>query len=262
MGGGKSFGSKPSYQRNTTKPQGPERDARDAGQRQGQAQPGTPAPGRPWGGIGGMLGGFLVGGLIGSMLFGGMRGFGGPGLLDILIIGGGLFLLFRFLRARREAAQPSSAMAFDAVTTDRLQPDSSGFPMPQPPQTAPLPAGFDEAEFMKGAKAVYQRLQDSWNRRDLEDIRQFTSPEVWEEIRRQAEEDLTRGNTEVLMTNARLLEVRSVDGDTVASVYFDVLMREDPEQRQSGQAREVWHFSRKESVPGSFWILEGIQQVE
>ena len=42
---------------------------------------------------------------------------------------------------------------------------------------------------MKGAKAVYTRLQNSWDKRDLEDIRHFTSKEVWEEINRQAQED-------------------------------------------------------------------------
>jgi predicted lipid-binding transport protein (Tim44 family) len=52
--------------------------------------------------LGGLLGGMLMGGLIGSLLFGG--GFHGPTLIDLLLIGGGLFLLFRFLRS----LQPSS----------------------------------------------------------------------------------------------------------------------------------------------------------
>src|SRR3989442_7689649 len=64
------------------------------------------------GGLMGGLAGFALGGLLGSMLFGGLgHGFGGGiGLLEILLIGAGLFLLFRFMSARREA-QPSYATA-------------------------------------------------------------------------------------------------------------------------------------------------------
>jgi predicted lipid-binding transport protein (Tim44 family) len=71
----------------------------------------TPAPqaSRGWfGGIMSGLAGFALGGLLGSMLFG--HGFGGIGLLEVLVIGGGLLLLFRYLSARRDA-QPSYAAA-------------------------------------------------------------------------------------------------------------------------------------------------------
>lgn len=70
----------------------------------------TPPPSRGWfGGLMGGLAGFALGGLLGSMLFGGGFG-GGIGLLEVLLIGAGLFLLFRFMSARREA-QPSYATA-------------------------------------------------------------------------------------------------------------------------------------------------------
>jgi predicted lipid-binding transport protein (Tim44 family) len=128
--------------------------------------------------------------------------------------------------------------------------------------TAPaIPPGFNSEEFLKGAKAAYNRLQDSWNKRDLEDIRLFTSPEVWEEIKRQVMEEPDGGKTEIILVNAKLLEVNSEGDDTVASVYFDVLMRESAEEQRPKQVREVWHFSKKE-VSDSFWRLEGIQQME
>jgi predicted lipid-binding transport protein (Tim44 family) len=124
-----------------------------------------------------------------------------------------------------------------------------------------LPPGFDEAEFMKGARAAYQRVQSSWDKRDLADLRQFTSKEVWEEMDRQAKEDPAPGTTEIIRVNAELQKVEQIGTQTVVTVLFDVLMREDPNQQTAGQAREIWHFSRDESVPGSFWLLEGIQQV-
>lgn len=216
---------------------------------------------------GGMLGGLLMGGLIGSLLFGGAHGYGGPGLLDLAILGGGLFLLFRFLRARRMAAESSSAsgsMSFDRGAAPGW--GSSGYDpaaeaiSPEVVQ-APLPPGFDAEEFLKGAKAIYTRLQASWDKRDLEDIRQFTVPAVYEEIQRQAQEDPQPGKSELLLINPRILEVREIDGQTVASVLYDVMMRESHTEL-ARQVREIWHFSREAGNPKAFWVLEGIQQVE
>jgi predicted lipid-binding transport protein (Tim44 family) len=264
MGGGKSFGSKPSYQRSAPAPT-PQRDAR---QTQSQPQQGVGRPGGLFGGFGGMLGGMLMGGLLGSLLFGGMRGWGGPGLLDILIIGGGLFLLFRYLRARRAATQSAGPMAFESGGYQSVEREPVGSPWggmsaQRDEERAPkIPAGFDVEEFLKGARAAYNRLQDSWNKRDLEDIRQFTSPEVWEELKRQAKEDPSGGKTEIVLVKSQLLEVNTTGGEAVASVYFDVLMRENPDEERPKQVRELWHFSKADGVKDSFWRLEGIQQLE
>jgi predicted lipid-binding transport protein (Tim44 family) len=216
---------------------------------------------------GGMLGGMLMGGLIGSLLFGGGHAWGGPGLLDLVLIGGGLFLLFRFLRARRMAAD--SPAAGGALSFDRGPSQGWGTSGYDPSAGAPtataeqpvLPPGFDAPEFLKGAKVMYTRMQASWDKRDLDDIRQFTSSEVFEEIRRQAQADPTPGKTELLLVNPRILEVRENDGQTIASVLYDVMMRENREE-MTKQVRELWHFSRPTNTPDAFWALEGIQQVE
>jgi len=217
-----------------------------------------------------MLGGLLMGGLIGSLLFGGMHSWGGPGLLDILIIGGLLFFLFRFLKARRMATQEAGQASFSTGLDSRETWGSTGpgygsvqgMPVPAASEEVSIPQGFDQEDFMKGAKAVYTRLQNAWDKRDLEDIRYFTSKEVWEEINRQAQEDPHPGKTEILRVNARLLEVASSNSHTVASVLFDVMMRESKEENIAKDVREIWHFSKDDKDPKSFWVLEGIQQVE
>jgi len=210
-----------------------------------------------------MLGGLLMGSLIGSLLFGGGLGAGGIGFLDILLIGGGLFLLFRFLQARRMAAATAAAsdgMAFERGADQAW--GSASRALDEQAEAAPdLPPGFDADEFLKGANALYVRLQGAWDKRDLEDIRQFTSPEVFAEIQSQAQEDPTPGRTELLLITPRLLEVRESDDQTIASVLFDVMLREN-EDALSKQVRELWHFSRERNNPQSFWLLEGIQQVE
>src|SRR5258708_39568873 len=98
------------------------------------------------GGLVGGLAGFALGGLLGSMLFGGFgHGFGGGiGLFEILLIGAGLFLLFRFMSARRQQ-QPAYATAgapydsgpsYGSAYGGRASP---GAPAPEPP--APAVAG-------------------------------------------------------------------------------------------------------------------------
>jgi predicted lipid-binding transport protein (Tim44 family) len=266
MGGGRSFGSRPSYQRSAP---APSPTPTQPGVAQQPRQNPAAAPGVMGGRWGGMMGGLLMGGLIGSMLFGG-QGAGGPGLLDILVIGGGLFLLMRFLRARRMAAQSASASGVADPFHARSSQQSWGGPGQVPgtelsgadPHSPVLPPGFDSEEFLQGAKVIYARLQAAWDKRDLDDIRAFTSPEVFAEIRQQAEEDPQPGKTEILLVNARLLEVKQVEGREIASVLYDVMMREGAEDRLSKQVREIWHFSRDVAAAGSHWVLEGIQQAE
>jgi len=217
-----------------------------------------------------MLGGLLMGGLIGSLLFGGMHSWGGPGLLDILLIGGGLFFLFRFLKARRMATQEAGQAAFSTGLGSQETWGSpspgygsvQGAPIPAAAEEVKIPQGFDQDDFMKGAKAVYTRLQSSWDKRDLEDIRNFASKEVWEEINRQAQEDPRPSKTEILRVNARLLEAASSNSHTVASVLFEVMMRESRQEDMAKEVREIWHFRKDDKDPKSFWVLEGIQQVE
>src|SRR2546425_13129739 len=63
-----------------------------------------------FGGLMGGIAGFALGGLLGSMLFGGMGGGfgGGLGLLELVLIGGAVFFLFRMLRGR-QAPRPQPA---------------------------------------------------------------------------------------------------------------------------------------------------------
>ncbi|MEJ5349835.1 MAG: Tim44-like domain-containing protein [Desulfosoma sp.] len=266
FGGGKSFGSRPSYQRSAPAPSTPYgTPKRDSGLTSRETVPGSPlgSAGRSWGG---MLGGLLLGGLIGSLLFGGAHAWGGPSLLDLLVIGGGLFLLFRFLKARRLAT--SSATGFNlsgsptwpgAGTTSEAEENEDFMRKTEPsPAGRAFPEDFDTQGFIEKAKNLYVQLQEAWDRRDLKTIRSLVSPEVFEEIQRQAQEDPQPSHTHLLWIQPELLEVRDMDGHTVASVLFDVMMRETDEE-MAKQVRELWHF-RRQGTPDA-WIVEGLQQV-
>ncbi|WP_243439787.1 Tim44 domain-containing protein [Fundidesulfovibrio soli] len=283
MGGGSSFGSKDSYSKSYDKPTPPNKNMTTDRQTTPNQQA---APGgfmSKFGGIGGMLGGLLIGGMLGSLLFGGVGG--GFGILEILLLGVAGFMLFRFIRSRRaaqagqaaqmEQAAPAGGYRFayahapagghdaggstDGWASVRSTPGGTGGSANIAPPV--MPAGLDEAEFLAGAKALYSRLQASWDRRDLEDIRGFTSPEVFAEISRQAKEDPAPGKTDILMVEARVIEAGTQGSQTVISVLYDALLREDQTDTRSTQVREVWHIRRDESASNPQWTLEGIQQL-
>ncbi len=267
FGGGRSFGSKPSMQRSTTAPmqQKPPMAAANAGAAQKRGF---------LGGMGGMLGGLLAGTLLGSLLFGG--GFHGGGLMDLLLIGLLLFVAYKlFTRFRGNRPVPAAGPDPGPAYAPREEPagmqrQDTGMSWaslqkqtPTAAGTAPevsVPAGFDTEEFLRGAKMAFTRLQASWDKRDLEDIAQFTSPAVLQEVKSQFEADPKPGTTEILLVNAQLLSVTEENGEQTASVFFDVLLREAP-ATDTTQVREVWHFARAMSGNQS-WKLDGIQQVE
>ncbi len=230
-----------------------------------------------------MLGGLLAGSLLGSLLFGG--GFHGGGFLDIIIIGGLLYLAYRFFSRRRAATQGAghgNAAPFDTTATptpDNMQQRTAtpqgmrgGFDwdaLTTPTsnqqtyaQDAPnKPADFDEEEFLRGAKAAYARLNSAWDKRDLADIAQFSTPAFMKEIEQQAEEDKNPGKTEIMLVNASLVQVDTIGAEQIAQVYFNVLLREDPTQDAPTEVREIWHFTRPANGTGT-WKLDGIQQVD
>lgn len=279
MGGGRSFGGRPSM--STPAPAPAMRQQTPTQQQQPMAAAQGAQAARPgmFGGMGGLFGGLLAGTLIGSLLSGSGFG-GGGGFMDILMIGLLLFVgwkLFTRLRANREATPataggPSGArpnfsdnrddntrpMQREAAGWDSLRGNGGGA-AEAPVATVNVPAGFDVEEFLQGAKAAYTRLQKAWDKRDLNDISQFATPAVLQGVREQLEAEPTPTTTEVMLVNAQLLDVETQHDETRVQVYFDVLLREDPKQDTPSSVREIWHFLRE--TPDGAWKLDGIQQV-
>ena len=270
LGGGRSFGSRPSMSQPAQAPSAMQRQSTQQRQQAAQAQ--QPQRKGFLGGMGGLLGGLLAGSLIGSLLFGG--GFSGGGIMDILLLGILLFVgLKLFARARNKAtAAPAGAgnapMGGMEPPLQRNDTAASGWDTlsgqnnaynSQPEVVIPMPADFDAEEFLRGAKMAYNRLQAAWDSRDLNDIAQFASPAVMDAVRQQLAEETEPSKTEILLVNAQLLSVVNEDKEQRAQVYFDVLMRERPDQPTPSNVREIWHFVRE--LDGGTWKLDGIQQV-
>src|SRR5690242_5599455 len=84
------------------------------------------------------------------------------------------------------------------------------------PASAPpgVPADFDVQGFLRNAKVYFLRLQAAWDARDLADIREFTTPEVFAEVKMQIDEHKGETDrTEVSDLDAQLLGIEeSMDG--------------------------------------------------
>ncbi len=122
-----------------------------------------------------------------------------------------------------------------------------------------IPADFDVDGFLRQAKLNFVRLQAANDRGDMDDVREFTTPELFAEIKMQYQERGSKTQeTDVMQMNAELLEVVTEGNRHIASVHFSGQLREDNAAPEA--FGETWHLVKP--VDGSRgWNVAGIQQV-
>lgn len=126
------------------------------------------------------------------------------------------------------------------------------------PAQASIPADFDVNGFVRNAKVQFIRLQASNDAGNLEDIREFTSPEMFAEIQMDIRErNGATQETRVMELNADVLEVAEEGNRYVVSVQFTGRVQEDG--GAPDDINEVWHLTKPLSGNGG-WVLSGIQQ--
>ena len=122
-----------------------------------------------------------------------------------------------------------------------------------------VPADFDTEGFLRHAKSSFIRMQAAWDRGDTNDLREFTSPEVFAELKMQIQE---RGGvadfTDVVSIDAELLGIEQTATDYLASVRFNAMVRTAKDALPEPFS-EVWNMSKPLSGAGG-WVLAGIQQ--
>jgi predicted lipid-binding transport protein (Tim44 family) len=123
-----------------------------------------------------------------------------------------------------------------------------------------IPADFDKAGFERTARDQFMALQAANDARDLERLRDYLTPEMFEVVRAEvAERGEAPQNTEVFNLQAQVLDVADEGSRYVASVRFTGSIRE-----QFGapieDLDEVWHLAKPKSGFGG-WVIAGIQQV-
>jgi len=250
LGGGKSFG----MQRSAPARQ----DAAPTPQRQqpaGAAAQAAPQK-RSWmGPIAGLAAGLGLAALFSHLGL----GEGMANILMLALLAMAAFMLLRMFM-RRNAPASAPAMQYAGM------PQNSPAAFDPPPAilggsaaASTFPPGFDAGAFAREAKLNFLRLQAAFDAANLDDLRAFTSPEVFAELSMQvAERGAAAQTTDVMTINAEVLEAADEGNRHLVSVRFTGLVRE-----ASGQDAipfdEIWHLTKPASGQGG-WLIAGIQQ--
>ena len=279
FGGGNNVGKQRAAPTATAKDAAPAAAPAAANTAKPAAAPAAVPPAKPsfmqrWGGL---LAGLAIGGLLASM-FGAQMGPVIGMLLMVLAIAAIGFMLFRLFANRNGAARSPLAatpgagpgpVAFSGIGSalpgggGSQSPDTAPAAPAQPLAEAvsnPIP-GFEVEPFVRVAKTSFIRLQAANDAKDLDDIRDYTTPEVYAALAMEIGE---RGDapqkTEVVTVDARVIEA-VVEGDyAIASVRFTGLIREN-DAANPDSFDEIWHVRKNMKERNASWLISGIQQV-
>jgi predicted lipid-binding transport protein (Tim44 family) len=123
-----------------------------------------------------------------------------------------------------------------------------------------VPAAFDTEGFTRTAKMIFIRLQAAHDTADLDDLRRFTTPELFASIRLDIQE---RGNTpqttDVVKVEAEVLDVANEADRQIVSVRFHGEVIEEKGAAPTA-FNEVWHLVKPNDDSRS-WAIAGIEQL-
>lgn len=234
------------------------------------------APRRSWmGPVAGLAAGLGIAALMSHLGLG--EAFGNFLMLALLAVAA--VVLIRWMLRRFAAGQPDGRLAMQGAGAS----GTPARPWPQAPtepplqrrvetgSTAPsaglgpvaavtsLPHGFDAAGFERIAKMIFIRLQAANDSGDLNDLREFTTPELFAAIRLELQErGATVQRTDVVKVDAEVLDVTQEGGRQIVSVRFHGLVREESEAAAS-DFDELWHLVKPDDGSRN-WAIAGIQQ--
>jgi predicted lipid-binding transport protein (Tim44 family) len=269
IGGGKSLG----MQRQATPPaKAPDATPNAAPAAGAAAGAGAAASKSSWmGPVAGLAAGLGLAALASHLGF-------GEELANMLMIGllvMAALAVFGFIMRKRAAAASQGGMAYAGAGAGAAG-GGNTFRMPASPvQTGSgigggsmigaslqgaqprIPADFDVAAFERNAKVNYIRLQAANDTGNLDDIRQFTSPEMFAELQMDIRDrNGATQHTDVVRLDAQVLEVAEEGAMYIVSVRFTGELREEG---VDSPVDEIWHLTKPRHGNGG-WILAGIQQ--
>jgi predicted lipid-binding transport protein (Tim44 family) len=282
MGGGKSLG----MQRDATPPKAPTAtpaqtpSAAPGAAAAAPAAAGAASSGSKWmGPIAGIAAG------IGLMALASHLGFG-EGLANMLMIGlmiMAVLAVVGMVMRKRAAAQAGSrgGMAYAGAAGGSSPTPAYKMAMPAHTAQAPaaggsmigagiganlptgnrIPADFDVAGFVRNAKVNFIRLQAANDAGNLDDLRQFTTPEMFAELKMDlSDRGAAEQHTDVVRIDGDVVDVEENADGYVVSVRFTGETREG-DSATTEAFDEIWHLTKPRQGSGG-WLLAGIQQMQ
>ena len=269
FGGGKSAG----MQRQAVTPAPAAAPAQAAAPTAAKAQPAAGAPqAQPQRSWMGPLAGLAAG--LGLAALASHFGFGEQ-LASMLMIGllvmAVMVVIGLVMRRRAGARMPGTAakdgLQYAATGVDGAAANRGGYEVAMPASgsgavaaaAANIPADFDAAGFARNAKVNFIRLQAANDAGNLDDIREFTTPEMFAEIRMHIAERGSGGQqTDVINLEAEVVDVAEEAARYVVSVRFRGMIREDKDA-EAQAIDEIWNMVKPRDGSGG-WVVAGIQQ--
>ncbi len=124
-----------------------------------------------------------------------------------------------------------------------------------------LPGGIAHDDFIRLAKMVYIRMQAANDAGNIDDLRKFTTPELFASLRLDIQD---RGNvaqkTDVVQLDAEVADVAQENGQDIVSVRFHGLIRENADGGAE-PVNELWHLVRPANGSGD-WAIAGITPLQ
>ncbi len=268
MGGGKSLG----MQRQATPPASAPNAAPSAAPGAAGA---AAAPKRSWmGPVAGLAAGLGIAALASYLGFG--AAFANMLMIGLLVLA--VIAVVGFILRKRAAAQQGGGLGYAGASAGanranapannayRTASTATGGSMigsaiggGQAAANSRIPADFDVAAFVRNAKVNFIRLQAANDAGNLDDLRAFTTPEVFAELKMDlTERGTTEQHTDVERLEADVIEVEDDGSRYLVSVHFTGETREN-NAAQADNVNEIWHLTKPRHGTGG-WVLAGIQQ--
>lgn len=204
------------------------------------------------------LAGLSIGALLGSMLGGHGLGGGLSTIFIALMVAGLVFYIVKkFLANKNKNTDYNHHQYQNTATQTNFGNTYAGLSGNQnfyqeSYKTSPL----NKEEFLRTAKTTFIRMQNAYDNKNLADIKDFTTPEVYAEIQMQIQERGSMTNqTDVIYINASLIDSQDAD-HLSANVLFSGQIKEQP-NTQPVEIDEIWHFIKHDN---NKWLIAGIEQ--
>ena len=169
-------------------------------------------------------------------------------------------------QSQQPAEQPLQRSAFDSAGTapaisPSIAPAALSAVSAGPAAPVALPGGMPAADFERLAKMVFIRMQAANDAANLDDLRKFTTPELFASLRLDLQErGAAKQQTDVVQIDAQVVEVAQEKGQDIITVRFHGLIREAAEAG-ADPFNELWHLVRPADGAGD-WAISGITPVQ
>ncbi len=156
-----------------------------------------------------------------------------------------------FKPAAAPVTEPSAPVApLAAAATVAAAPVTAAF----------VPAAFDSEGFARIAKMIFIRMQTANDAGDLNDLRRFTTPEMFAAIRLDIQDrNGATQTTDVARVDAQVLDVADEADRQIVSVRFTGEVIEEAGAAATG-FDEIWHLVKEAGSADSAWAIAGIEQ--